>query len=181
MDVASEYGIKIAFHLEPYHGRTVDAIRDDVVYIHRTYGSHASLYRYQCHDNTNNECQRRHGLPMFYVYDSYHIKPSEWSTLLAPSSVSSTSIRRTPMDGVFIGLWLESNDGPTLVNSHFDGAYTYFASRGFTSGSTPSSWPAMKSFLHQNNMLFIASIGTTLPIIPLFVYCYDWCWCRCGL
>lgn len=39
LDVADSIpGISIAFHLEPYPGRTALSTRDDIIYIHETYG-----------------------------------------------------------------------------------------------------------------------------------------------
>ena len=116
----------VAFHLEPYHGRSVHTIREDLAYIHNSYSHSPALYRIG-------------KSPVFYVYDSYHIRPGllesyrasicfaaqttgvrghgltdnsftgDWRKLLSRSE--EASVRGTELDGVFIGLWLAANDG----------------------------------------------------------------------
>lgn len=137
--------IKIAFHLEPYHSRDIESIYDDIKYIMDNYGHHMSLYR-----NENN-------LPLFYVYDSYHIFPSQWSRLLQPDG--DLSIRNTKYDGVFLGLWLEHYHGRDLFQGGFDGFYTYFATDGFSYGSTSTNWPSMCSFARKHDMICGLSVG----------------------
>ena len=41
----------------------------------------------------------------------------------------------------------------------FDGAYSYFASAGFTEGSTPEGWPRVQAQMAGNQRLFYASAG----------------------
>jgi glycoprotein endo-alpha-1,2-mannosidase len=59
-------GLSIAFHLEPYPGRTAESTYEDLLYIHDTYGSSKALYRIS-------------GKLVFYVYDSYHIPYQDWA------------------------------------------------------------------------------------------------------
>jgi glycoprotein endo-alpha-1,2-mannosidase len=108
--------VKIALHLEPYPSRNVQSIRGDVEYIYKKYGHHKSLFR-------------SNGKLLFYVYDSYHIRAHEWSSILQPGGVNS--LRGTEFDGIFIGLWLHHHDGRDLLAGGFDGVYSYFASAGF--------------------------------------------------
>ena len=49
--------------------------------------------------------------------------------------------------------------GDQLLDSGFDAAYTYFASDGFTYGSTISNWPTMARFAATHHLLFIPSVG----------------------
>jgi len=107
--------VKVAIHLEPYPSRNITSIRSDLAYIYRRYGHHKSLFRVN-------------GKLLFYVYDSYHIRPHEWTTLLQPGWPET--VRGTDIDGIFIGLWLNQHDGRDLVSAGFDGIYTYFASTG---------------------------------------------------
>ena len=46
-----------------------------------------------------------------------------------------------------------------ITKGHFDGFYTYFATDGFTQGSTVSSWNQLNAFAKQNNKIFIPSVG----------------------
>ena len=59
-------GIKIAFHLEPYPGRSASSTYEDIIYIYENYGSMDSIYR------INNKIA-------FYIYDSYHISSNDWA------------------------------------------------------------------------------------------------------
>lgn len=131
--------IHIAFHLEPYPGRSAASVREDLAYIKAQYAASPAF------------------VPIFYVYDSYHIPASEWAIILSPEGAHT--VRGTELDGVFIGLWLERHHGQELVAGGFDGAYSYFASASFSYGSTTSAWPDMAGFARQHNLLFIPSVG----------------------
>ena len=58
--------------------------------------------------------------PVFFVYDSYHLDAREWERLLGP--IGRQSVRGTPLDAVFIGLWLDAHHGEHLRDGGFDGA-----------------------------------------------------------
>lgn len=140
-----EGGIKIAMHMEPYPGRSIESIREDLEYIYSTYGHHESLLR------------SADGRIVFYIYDSYHIVPMYWSRLL--TSEGDMSIRGTEIDGVMIGLWLHHHHGRDLHSSGFDGVYSYFGTDGFSYGSTTSNWPSMCRYARSKNMLCNLSVG----------------------
>ena len=137
--------IKIAFHLEPYPSRSALSVRDDIKYILEKYGSYTSFYR------------TRDGLPLFYVYDSYHISTDEWEDILQPDG--KNTIRNSPLDAVMIGLWLERQNGDDLKRSGFDGVYTYFASEGFSYGSSVHNWLRICNYCRANEMLCVLSAG----------------------
>lgn len=69
--------IKIAFHLEPYKGRTAQSVREDLTYIHARYGNYTSLLR------------TAEGRLVMYIYDSYHIPSEDWQKVLIPGGNSS--------------------------------------------------------------------------------------------
>jgi len=137
--------IKIALHLEPYPGRSVESIADDLQYLHTNYGHHACIYR-----GTD-------GRPVHYVYDSYHILSNNWARLL--DRQGDLSIRGTQTDAIMIGLWLDHHHGRDLREGKFDGFYTYFGSDGFSYGSTSSNWGAMCSNARRAKMLCCISVG----------------------
>jgi glycoprotein endo-alpha-1,2-mannosidase len=146
LNAADKHGrIRIAFHLEPYPSRTVESIKEDLSYIIRKYGHHPSLARSPT------------GLPIFYVYDSYHIYPSQWRRLL--HHTGDITVRGTPLDGWFIGLWLNRFDGRDMNEGGFDGIYTYFATSGFSYGSSPQNWKSMCEYARSEDMLCILSVG----------------------
>ncbi|MFI7231660.1 ThuA domain-containing protein [Nonomuraea angiospora] len=61
MDAAAKEGLKVAWHLEPYSGRTAASTVDDIRYINQTYGSHPAFRN------------------AFYVFESLRI--TDWSAL----------------------------------------------------------------------------------------------------
>jgi len=143
LDAAHKYGLKLAFHLEPYY-KTIAKFKAELQYIADTYNQHPALYKLN-------------GKPMYYLYNSFNLKHEEWLSMLNP--ISKTTIRNTPLDGVFIGLWTTAFDGEFIVKSGFDGFYTYFASDGFAYGSTTSNWKDMSAFAQSNNLIYIPSVG----------------------
>jgi len=54
----------------------------------------------------------------------------------------------------------ENRDKDIVIKGHFDGFYTYFATDGFTFGSTYGVWKQLSQFAIQNNKIFIPSVGT---------------------
>jgi molybdenum cofactor synthesis domain-containing protein len=147
LDVAERHDIKVCFHIEPFPGRDAQTTRDAIVYIIDKYGSHPAIYR---HGKDN-----RH--PMFYVYDSYLTPAKQWKTVLSPDG--GQTIRNTKYDSVVIGLWVKEHEEAFMTEGHFDGYYTYFATDGFTYGSTIKNWPKLAEWAQQNNKLFIPSVG----------------------
>lgn len=147
MDEASKKGIMVAFHIEPFGGRTAKSTREAIEYLTDTYGRHPAFYR----------SREKGNKPFFFIYDSYLTKAEEWTSLLQPNG--SITIRNTPYDAIMIGLWLSESAKDFLLTAGFDGFYTYFASTGFTQGSTPANWNKMSQWAAENNKLFIPCVG----------------------
>lgn len=147
LDSAARHGIQVCFHIEPFRGRNAQTTREAIVHIIDTYGSHPAFYRYG----------EGAGRPMFYVYDSYLTPASDWATIL--SSAGSDSIRGTQYDSVVIGLWVKQREEAFMLEGGFDGFYTYFATEGFTYGSTPANWSALATWARENDKLFIPCVG----------------------
>ena len=143
LDIANRYGLKLAFHIEPFY-KTAEEFRNQLEYISSKYGEHPALYKF------NNK-------PFYYVYDSYKLSADEWKKVLTPNGI--LTVRNTNLDATFIGLWVHENEGEFFTNSGFDGFYTYFASDGFVYGSTSSNWQYISAFAQQNNMIFIPCVG----------------------
>ena len=55
-------------------------------------------------------------LPIFYIYDSYQIKPEEWSAAIR-------SIRTTKYDAYLVGLLVESTHLSQIIKAEFNAAY----------------------------------------------------------
>lgn len=143
LDTAHKYDLKLAFHIEPIYN-TVDEFRGHLEYMAANYLKHPALYKVN-------------GKPMYYLYNSFKLKYNEWQSMLHPDSLST--IRKTSLDGIFIGLWTTQFDGEFIVKSGFDGFYTYFTSDGFAFGSSTTNWPDMSAFARENNLIYIPSVG----------------------
>uniref|UniRef100_A0A8D0E6Q1 Mannosidase endo-alpha like n=1 Tax=Salvator merianae TaxID=96440 RepID=A0A8D0E6Q1_SALMN len=149
LDAAQRYAIKVTFHIQPYKGRDDITVHSNVKYIIDKYGTHEAFYRYKTSTGRS--------LPLLYIYDSYLTPPEAWANLLTPSG--SHSLRHTPHDAVFIALLVEEGHKHDILSAGYDGIYTYFASNGFSYGSSHQNWRAIKAFCDSNNLLFIPSVG----------------------
>jgi len=147
LDAAARHNINVCFHIEPFPGRNAQTTRDAIVYIINKYGSHPAFYRY------GKDKPR----PMFYVYDSYLTPAKQWNTILSPDGPQT--IRNTKYDSIVIGLWVKENEQAFMNEGCFDGSYTYFATDGFTYGSTIGNWHGLAEWARQNGKLFIPSVG----------------------
>ncbi|MBN2594487.1 MAG: CinA family protein, partial [Sedimentisphaerales bacterium] len=147
LDAAAQHNIKVCFHIEPFPGRNAQTTRDAIVYIIDKYGSHSAFYHYD----------KDKPRPMFYIYDSYLTPAEQWKTIL--SADGPQTIRNTKYDSVVIGLWVKEHEQTFMTEGHFDGYYTYFATDGFTYGSTIKNWPNLAEWALQNDKLFIPSVG----------------------
>lgn len=157
---ASGTGVEVAVHIEPYEGRTPKTVRADIKHLIEKYGDHPAMHKrlpVGRHGKWLSEAQRSRGMPMIYVYDSYHNQPVKWAELLTPGG--SLSIRGTDVDAIVFCLWVEQGHGEYLAKGGFDGAYTYFAADGFSYGSTKKNWPAMAAFAAKHETLFSPSVG----------------------
>lgn len=144
LNAALQNELKIALHIEPYAGRTPDSFRENLRYIQDTYGSHPGFYKYK-------------GKPLYYIYDSYLTPAREWKRLL--SSSGDISVRGSDLDATFIGLLVDYKHRTTITASGFDGFYTYFASNGFSYGSTWKNWRNLALYARKYSLLFIPSLG----------------------
>lgn len=148
--VAEKYGMRICVHIEPHlgpGGRDAGKVRDVIVYLLDTYGASPSLYR---------DATRGHR-PLFYIYDSYLTAAKEWATILAPDGAQT--LRGTIHDSVVIGLWVKRDEERFFLEGHFDGLYTYFASDGFTYGSTHGNWKELAAWARAHDKLFIPCVA----------------------
>ncbi|BCJ73889.1 hypothetical protein CS0771_34330 [Catellatospora sp. IY07-71] len=104
LDAAAAAGIKVAWHLEPYGGRTAASTVADVDYLNSRYGSHAAYYRDTARGNR----------PAFYVFESLRI--TDWAPI-GPLRANNIILAQTT---------------DTSKVAHFGGMYTYDAIAGNT-------------------------------------------------
>ncbi|KAM6909959.1 glycoprotein endo-alpha-1,2-mannosidase-like protein [Xenentodon cancila] len=149
LDAAYRHNLKVAFHIQPYRGRNDQTVHDNIKYIIDRYGDHGAFYKFTSSTGKS--------LPLFYIYDSYLTPPEAWSEFLTPTG--SHSVRGSAYDSIFIALIVEERHKHDILAGGFDGMYTYFASNGFSFGSSHQNWKAIKAFCDGNNLLFIPSVG----------------------
>lgn len=160
LEEAAQEGIEVAIHVEPYKGRTAETLKQDIEYIHRQYGKHPALHKRVPtgrHLQWLSPQRKEVALPVFYLYDSYNQPAWQWSQVLTPHA--TYSIRDTDFDAIVLCLWTERNHATYLSEGGFDGAYSYFASNGFTYGSTAANWQEMKRQAESFGTFFSPSVG----------------------
>lgn len=146
LNSANRYGIKVCFQIEPIVRKTALTTKEAVCFLIETFGKHPSFFR----NSITNK-------PMFFVYDSYMIDAESWYDVFGEKGIQT--IRNTKYDADMIGLWVNKDEHQFFLNSGFDGFYTYFASEGFTYGSTPTNWKKLQDWATTHHKLFIPSVG----------------------
>jgi len=145
--VAEAAGLKINFHIEPFNGRNAQTTREAIAYLIDKFGNSTALHRLPGRGNR----------PVFFVYDSYLTPASEWATIL--SKEGKQTLRGTETDAVVIGLWVKEDEQDFMLQGGFDGFYTYFATDGFTFGSTVKNWPRLAQWARDNQKLFVPCVA----------------------
>jgi glycoprotein endo-alpha-1,2-mannosidase len=144
---AEAHGLAVNFHIEPFPGRNARTTREAVAYLIDKFGTSPALHRLPTHGNR----------PVFFVYDSYLTPAHEWAEIL--SADGEQSIRQTAHDAVMIGLWVKRREEAFMLEAGFDGFYTYFASDGFTYGSTFANWSRLAEWAAAEHKLFVPCVA----------------------
>jgi glycoprotein endo-alpha-1,2-mannosidase len=158
LDAAYDAGIGVTWHLEPYGGRSPSSVLEDIHYISHNYGSHPAVWR---QPRQGEDPERL--LPLIFLYDvsvthSGESHAEQEAARRAWHEVSSM-IRGTTHDSILISLLVDRRDVDFVRSSGFDGAYTYFASEGFTQGSMRHEWPQIAEQMASAGKLFFPSVG----------------------
>ncbi|MBN1813954.1 MAG: hypothetical protein JXA14_19110 [Anaerolineae bacterium] len=119
LDVAEYYGIKVAFHIEPYGGRTAHRLVDDVEYLYTRYGDHPAFYRSTAPSRWSPDTRSK---GLFFVWaisvpdhDSPAVGPGYWQGAM-------DAIHALPDGGLVIA---NATEGYWVDGGHFDGLYNY--------------------------------------------------------
>lgn len=134
--MAAFKGLRVAFHIEPYKGRTPSTVVRDMQYLEKEYGSHEATLLWN---------GPRGGKMLVFIYDSYLSEAREWKKVL-------------PGCAYAIGLVVEARHVDDLKIAAFDGGYTYFASDGFVWGSSIGNWQRIREGL-SSPLLFFPCVG----------------------
>jgi hypothetical protein len=81
-----------------------------------------------------------------------------------PGTTGTNTIRGGGADAVMIGLSVKKDDGRSLLEGGFDGFYTYFATDGFTYGSTASHWSELAEWARTHDKLFVPCVAHHIEI-----------------
>jgi hypothetical protein len=141
LDIAEQFGIQVAFHIEPYGGRTAASLPYDVRYIYREYGDHPAFFRTTATSRWSPD-DRPKGL--FYLWSSLFpdsdadaVEPSYWQEAL-------DEIHTLPDGGLVLADQTEAN---WIDDGHFDGAYNYgilnqdpYAGYAWARSLPPGAW-----------------------------------------
>src|SRR5215213_3203108 len=114
LQTAEKYGIKVAFHVEPYKGRTPENLVSDIQYLYEQYGSSPAFFRSTETSHYNPSDQPR---GMFFVW-SIQDQGNDFSYW----QKAMDEIHALPKSGLIIA---NSVDAGWIEGSHFDGLYNY--------------------------------------------------------
>ena len=119
LDTAVQHDLKVAFHIEPYTGRTAETLITDVAYLNQTYGSHSAFYRSNKPSRWNSSTANK---GVFFVwlisapdFESDFVEPSYWRDAI-------DTIHASTSGGMVIG---NATEPRWLDGGHFDGLYNY--------------------------------------------------------
>ncbi|RZV47450.1 MAG: hypothetical protein EX267_01160 [Acidimicrobiia bacterium] len=127
LDLAERYGIRVAFHIEPYSGRSADSVVEDVEYLYAKYGDHPAFFRSTARTGWSDD-DRPKGL--FFVWNAASPDPESEPVGAKYWQPAIDEIHGLPDGGLVIA------DQPKhwwVLNGHFDGLYQY---------ATPESSPS---------------------------------------
>ncbi len=146
-EAAEKAGLKVNFHLEPFPGRNATTTREAIAYLIGKFGRSPACHRLADRGNR----------PVFFIYDSYLTPANEWATVLGKAGAQT--LRGTEADAVVIGLWVKEREEDFMLEGGFDGFYSYFATDGFTYGSTIRNWPRLAKWARANQLLFVPCVA----------------------
>lgn len=112
---AEKYGIKVAFHIEPYNGRTPESLVSDVQYLYKQYGNSPSFFRSTETSRFNPDHQAKGMFFLWSIERQAMGSDSYWREAL-------DQIHALPEGGLVIA---NSTDAGWIEGSHFDGLYNY--------------------------------------------------------
>ncbi|KAF5399233.1 hypothetical protein PHET_07314 [Paragonimus heterotremus] len=154
-DIGASFYPQVCLHIEPYFFRTARSIVSDLSYAHqRGYTTHPAYFRLPA---PNHPTDPKKSLPVFFVYDSYTIRPEEWASALLTNG--STTIRGKPYDAYMVGLLMELTDCELFNSIGFNGGYTYFIAKNTNQPSDSMNWQLLGLKCRQSHVDFYPSVG----------------------
>jgi hypothetical protein len=141
LNVAEDYGIKVAFHIEPYAGRTADMLVDDIKYLYRHYGDHPAFFRTTTSSRWSPDTRPK---GLFFAW-AITVPDTESPAVDATYWQEAMDTIHSLPDGALV--IANATEGYWVDGGHFDGLYNYATlhlkdSGGFSwaRGIPPDAW-----------------------------------------
>jgi hypothetical protein len=115
LQTAEEYSIKIAFHIEPYNGRTPESLVGDIQYLYDHYGRSPAFFRSTAISRYSPSTQPKGMFFVWSIQDQGSNDFSYWQKAL-------DAVHALPQSGLVIA---NSQKSDWIGGSHFDGLYNY--------------------------------------------------------
>ena len=119
LEMGERYGIKVAFHLEPYGGRTATTLVSDVKYLYERYGEHPAFYRTTA-STWRSFDDRPKGL--FFLWASRFPDTEKPPVDALYWQEALDAIHALPDGGLVM---TDETVGTWVDDGHFDGSYSY--------------------------------------------------------
>jgi hypothetical protein len=142
LEMGERYGIKIAFHIEPYRDRNAENLVRDIKYLYAQYGDSPAFYRTTQTSRWSPDASQAKGLFFVWASSTDHtggqfVEPEYWQAAL-------DEIHALPDGAIVIA---DTPDGSWVDGGHFDGLYNYAtlttgdpAMFGWASSLPPDAW-----------------------------------------
>ncbi len=142
LSAAAAHGVKVAFHIEPYSGRTPSSVVADIAYLYDHYGSSPAFYRVSLPTSYGPSTAPR---GVFYLFDVLA------SGTLAQWRSAMDGLHGSANDAFVLGQRVSPNP---IDDAHFDGVYTYDAY-----AVDPSSFLNYAPVIANSGGIFAPSVG----------------------
>ena len=139
---AAANGVKVAFHIEPYAGRTPTSVEADIAYLYSHYGSSPAFFRVSRATTYGPSTSPR---GVFYVFDPLS------SGTLAKWQAAMDDLHGSANDAFVVSQHVSYDP---ITDGHFDGVYTYDALK-----VDPSTFSSMASVVAGSGGVFAPSVG----------------------
>lgn len=118
LEIAAHYGLKVAFHIEPYPTRSPEALINHVRYLAERYGDHPAYYRTPGSSPWNEQSEPA---GLFFLADPYQQAGSTQDAEPASWTEAIDTLHRDQLGWVLAG----TPDPRWVEEGHFDGLYNY--------------------------------------------------------
>jgi hypothetical protein len=119
LETAERYEIKVAFHIEPYHGRTAETLVSDIQYLYQQYGNSPAFFR---STETSRYSPSDQPKGMFFVWN-IGVQGAEQTPVEATYwRPAIDTIHALPEGALIIA---NTRKAEWIEGGHFDGLYNY--------------------------------------------------------